>query len=564
MLKNRRLWSGFTTIILVTIVSLSSIILSQAQENVLDSLVLTQFGNTYSMANGIFFDSEDRLYIASVVGRELIVMDPDFGEILDRIGQERGVDSPDDVTIGPDSSVYWTDLLSGTVGRLEPDGTVTKQFIAPGVNPIAFNDEGQLFVGLDFLGDALYEVDPNLQDTPRLIAENLGNFNAFDFDPNGFLWGPLFSKGKIIMVVPGSGLIQELFMEEGSFVVPVAVKFNSKGELHVLDMVTAEVAKVDTILGSKEVIGKARIGSDNLAFDSQDRLFVSNNTDGSIIEILANGTNRIVNPGGMITPSGVAVLPNPNGGETVFVSNQGARGLDGLTGEKVLFHFNATSGIEGLTYSAAGEDLMITSSWFANVVQIVDPFAGQVLEAYNDFALPLNAINFRGDLIVAELVSGPGAARVTRADGRDPSQRTIIAGSAQNIFFPTGLAATEDDLWVADWATGNVWQLISERVTLESPILVAQGLSQPEGLAAAPDGSLLVVETGASRLSQIDLETGVVNVVAENLDVNVAGPEALVPTWMFNGVTIGPSGIIYVNGGGSKPVLYRIVTSFFN
>ncbi len=545
------------------ILAISSLGVANAQSIGSHVVVLEQRSLT-SMANGIFFDAEDNLYIASVLGREVIVMNPNTGEILDRIGQERGVDSPDDVTIGPDGSVYWTDLLSGTVGRLQPDGTVTKQFIAPGVNPIAFNDEGQLFVGLDFLGDALYEVDPDLQDEPRLIAENLGNFNAFDFDPNGFLWGPLFSKGKVIMVVPGSGQINELFMPEDSFIVPVAAKFNSRGELHVLDMITGEVAIVDTILGTKEVIGTARLGSDNLAFDSQDRLFVSNNTDGSIIELLPNGTNRVVNAGGMITPAGIGVLPNPDGGETIFVGQQGMRGLNGLTGENQLFHSNAVTGIEGISFVADGPDRLISSSWFANTVQVIDPYAGQVLEAYLDFAVPLNAIRFQGDLIVAELAGGPGTARVTQANGRNPSERTVIAGAEQNILFPTGLAASDNDLWVADWVTGNVWQLIEGGRVLESPTLLAEGLLQPEGMTWVSDNSLLVVETGASRLSKIDLQTGQLTVVAENLDVNVPGPEALVPTWMFNQVAIGPSGVIYVNGGGAEPVVYRIVSPLIN
>jgi hypothetical protein len=59
------------------------------------------------------FDAEDRLYIASSVGREIVVMDPETGEILDRLGPDRGVESPDDLTFGPDGSLYWTAILTG-------------------------------------------------------------------------------------------------------------------------------------------------------------------------------------------------------------------------------------------------------------------------------------------------------------------------------------------------------------------------------------------------------------------------------------------------------------------
>ncbi len=113
-------------------------------------------------ANGLYFDRHDRLHIASVSGREIVVMDPDSGRILDRIGPERGVESPDDLTFGPDGSLYWTALLTGEVGKLTPDGK--KVIVAQGLmgaNPITFSEDGRLFVARDFMGDGLYELDPN-------------------------------------------------------------------------------------------------------------------------------------------------------------------------------------------------------------------------------------------------------------------------------------------------------------------------------------------------------------------------------------------------------------------
>ncbi len=122
---------------------------------------------------------------------------------------------------------------------------------------------------------------------------------------------------------------------------------------------------------------------------------------------------------------------------------------------------------------------------------------------------------------------------------------------------PVGLAATDDDLWVSDWATGMVQQIIADGEPLSEPIPVATNLSAPEGLAVAPDGSLLVVETGAGRLSSIDLETGEVKTVAEGLLLGAEGAEGYPPTWIFNGVAVGPSGVIYITGDIAN-VLYRI------
>jgi outer membrane protein assembly factor BamB len=45
-------------------------------------------------ANGILFDSNDKLYVTSVYGGEIIVLDPDTGEITNRLGIESGVKCP--------------------------------------------------------------------------------------------------------------------------------------------------------------------------------------------------------------------------------------------------------------------------------------------------------------------------------------------------------------------------------------------------------------------------------------------------------------------------------------
>ena len=143
-------------------------------------------------ANGIMFDDHDQLHIASVAGREILVMEPNTGKLIARLGPELGVEGPDDLAFGPDGSLYWTSILTGVVGRLTPDGVFSSQFVAPGVNPITFSDDGRLFVALDFLGDGLYELDPALVNPPRPIvvasAENpmpLGFLNGMDWGPDG-------------------------------------------------------------------------------------------------------------------------------------------------------------------------------------------------------------------------------------------------------------------------------------------------------------------------------------------------------------------------------------------
>ncbi len=194
-----------------------------------------------------------------------------------------------------------------------------------------------------------------------------------------------------------------------------------------------------------------------------------------------------------------------------------------------------------MTVSADGDNLVL-SSWFANEVQVWNPETGSVVEDHPGFAVPLNAIGFQGDIAVAELLTG----NVTWA-----SDRSSIASG---FFVPAGLAATEDDLWVSDWGSGTVWQIVTDGVPSMTP--VATGLSNPEGLAVDVDGNLLVVESGAGRLSRIDLATGAVSWVAEGLELGALGVPGYPPTWGFNGVAVGSTGHIYVTGDVAN-VLYR-------
>jgi sugar lactone lactonase YvrE len=501
-------------------------------------------------ANGLYFDKHDRLHIGSVFGREIVVMDPDSGKILDRIGPDRGVDTPDDVTFGPDGSLCWTAIMTGEVGRLTPDGkkvAVAQQLV--GANPIAFSQDGRLFVALDFLGKGLYELDPSGAKLPRPIDEQLVDFNAFDFGPDGKLYGPLVSAGKIISVDVDSGA--KRIVAEG-FKVPSAVKFDMQGRLFALDQTQGKVFLVNPANGQKVEYASLEPGLDNLAFDSRGRLFVSNANTGAIYEVRADRNVRIVSPGGMTCVDGIAVLPRSNG-ESIYVpTGFGIVEFDGQTGKQrgfvqALLH---SSPLQIPITLAANGSKLVTSSLYANVVQIWDPATTNIIQTFTGVASPTNAISFQGDIVAAELGTNPP--RVVRISMANPATRTTLA----ELKVPIGLAATAQDLWASDRAAGTVVQIIKEGQQLKQPSVVASGLKGPEGMAVAPDGSLLVVESQAGKLSRIDLRSGMVSSVAEKLELGSPGPAAL-PTWNFDGVAVGPSGAIYI-GGDKANVIYRI------
>lgn len=501
-------------------------------------------------ANGLALDAEGRLLVASVFGGELVALDPVTGKIVKRIGHSAGVDGPDDVALGPDGSIYWTDIIIGEVGRLAPDGTVTKQSVGPGVNPIAFTDDGRLFVGQAFFGDGLYEVDPELADPPRTVIPDstvppyIAQLNGFDFGPDGMLYSPQPFLKRIVRVDPETGAIA-VVASMPDF--PTSVEFDSQGRLHA-SLSGGTIVRVSTSTGEFETVTEIRDAVlDNMVFDDRDRLYVSNSDDGAIYAVAPGGGVRTLVPAGLILPGGVALLDG-----SLFVADLWSLAeFDARSGRLIEVDRQVREGgtiVEPWTVAPDSGNVIVTS-WMSNAVQIWDPDANEQVEIFFDFAVPLNALRFQGDLVVAELGTG-SVARESAATGA----RSVIASG---LVVPAGLAATDDDLWVADWATGIVWQIVADGVVLTQPRLTAAGLVGPEGMAVDRDGTLLVVEAGKGRLARIDPATGAVTTVAEGLDLEVQLSAAFPPTGALSSVAVDQTGTIFVSGDMAD-VIYRL------
>jgi sugar lactone lactonase YvrE len=499
-------------------------------------------GATIHGANGTYFGPDGLLYIASFIGGDILVMDPNSGRLVRTINLLPELDGPDDLTFGPDGSLYWTSISTGKVGVMAPDGTQSLVAqLPPGANPITFSDDGRLFVALDFLGDGLYEIYLDGVTPPRLILDDLGWLNAFDFGPDGYLYGPIYTQGKVVKIDVDTG---DSWVVADGFALPVAVKFDTYGRLHMLAQGTGDVVRMNPDGSDQQVIARLVPGLDNLAFDSRGRLFVTHAEEGSVYRILPNGKGLIISRGGMIAPGGVAALPGLLGNDRVFVADFWTlREFNGKTGRQLSVERHSLGAPH--TVAADGEDLLV-SSWMDNAVHTYDPASMTVLDTRFDFIAPMNAIRFQGDLVVSEM----GTGMVVRSSG--PGDRQVLA----ELGLPIGLAATDDDLFVADWAIGGVFQIIADGAPVFIPL--AFDLAFPEGLAVAPDGeSLLVVEGGAGRVSRIDLATHEVTPFVEGLQFGLPPISDMPPFFVFNGIAVGPSGVIYVSGD-MKNVLYRI------
>ena len=495
-------------------------------------------GAVFEGANGVYFDKEDRLHVASVTGRNIGVVNTETGAIIDSYGPEQGIEGPDDLVIAEDGTIYFTSILTGEVGRRTPSGEVTKQMVAPGINPITLSEDGRLFAALDFSGDGLYELDPELKNPPKLIIKELGWLNGFDFGPDGKLYGPIWSKGHIVKIDVDKAKLDVIVDDLAT---PAAVKFNSKGELFTIDHFTGSVWKIDPTSGDKTEVAKIFGGADNLAFNSKDELFISSAQDGGVIQVNMDGTTR-------------TVIENSfgNAGDLAIIDNQlwvpdilSLKSYDKNTGKAgdVMRHMIGRPGIMGpFTIDHEAGKIAMTS-WFGNEVQVWDLQANKAIADYHDFPVPINAILTDGALIVAELGLAPGKAKISRQIGE---KREVLMDATKGLIVPAGLAATNGNLYASDFYTGTIFQITENNELLDAPKVIAQGLKQPEGLTIGPKGNLLVAETGMNQVVSINSSNGEKTVLADNIPMGVPAVENMPPTWKMTEVTYDSEGNLFV------------------
>lgn len=517
-------------------------------------------GSSLHSANGFSFDGNDRLYVASGPGSQLVVMDR-HGKVLDRFENADGAQGLDDVAVAPDGSVYWTEPFSGKVKKLTTSGVIVPVAqLPPGANGITISPGGRIYVNTTVLSDTLWEVYPD-GSAPRLIAQNLGFPNAMDVGPDGFIYVPSWIVHKAVLKVnPDTG---DTTTVATGFLAPLSVRFDPAGRMHVLDQIAHDIVRVDLTTGAKTLVAEVPPNSDNFNFDPEGNLYISSAEDGSIRRLKNNGDLKEITPAGMILPGGLAVREGADGEDELFVGDMftlrkfEAAGNHASPQEVEHLRFMDPASVitvQSVSNAANGSDLILTTWFFGGAVQIWNPVTHTAVATYRDLAFPLNAIAFDGDIAVAELATG----RVIRLSDRS----TLASG----FTLPTGLAAIGGDLYAADFATGIVSKIVDDGTPLPSPVTVATGLSAPEGLTVDTDGGLLVAETGIGRVSKIDVATGTVTTVASNLGfgnnpvIPFAGPPTS-PTWLsFTTVAVSPtSNDLYVAGDNVTPsVIYRI------
>ena len=487
-------------------------------------------GANIAGTNGLHFGPDGLLYVTSVIGSDISVIDPDSGEIVERFTAADGVFGPDDVAFASDGSFYWTSILTGEVAGFDENGNrVVAAQLSPGSNPITFSDDDRLFVSQCFLGDGLYELDPSGAGEPRLIADDLGpgcGLNGMDWGPDGRLYGPRWFAGEVVSYNVDTG---DRRTEATGFVTPAAIKFDSQGVLHVLDTGAGELIKVSD--GQNEVIASFDPGLDNFAFDENDIAYVTSFTDGFVKRVNSDGSITDLQPGGLSHPGGVAII-----GDTVWVADLHAlRSFDRVTGKALETQRNIVGVGElggSLNISTDG-DTLILSSWFDGDVRVWDPVRQERLSHYPGLAAPVAAVRFAEGVAIAEHATGSVSLY------SDDAEPVVLA---RGLTAPTDLYSIDGALYVSDRVDGVILKIADDGLALSEPELIAGNLDSPEGFVVFDDG-ILVVEAEIARITLVEL-SGNRRILAEYPAGSVGAP-GLPPSQMLNGLALDSEGQVF-------------------
>lgn len=486
--------------------------------------------------NGLNFDNSGQLYVTSLVEQTIYNVDIDSGKVEVFIEHPQG--QGDDLFWTENGQVFYTALLSGEVRTFDANTEIFETIVSnlPGANPIIQKDDGRVFVAqsLTSEGNGLYEIDPMGLEDPRLSGNYPGFLNAFDFGSDGLLYSPLVLAGEVIKIDVDTGVSELVASGLGT---PTSVKFNSSGELFALDNEAGQLLRVDQVTGETEVVVSLSPGLDNMAFSPNDRLYITNSVDSILYEVNTDTkeVRQVIESQGLTSPGGIAAFDN----KLYVADTYSYRVLDLETGliEQTIPNF--TSLIQFPLNVSVNENHVLTSSWFAGVVQRLERNTNGVLNSYDGFSVPYDAVELADGRI---LVADCGLGQVTQILNEAGDLRQV---AASNLFCPTGLAVIDQHQVLVTEFLANRLSLIN-LLTGEISIL-ATDLAQPEGVAYHSDGIAIVAETGQSRLRAIEVTTGQTEILATDLPIGLLGFMGGPPPYGMTGVTLSDN-TIYVTG----------------
>ena len=499
--------------------------------------------SSFTGVHGLAIDTKGRLLAGSVVGYSMWEVDRKTGAAKVLIPAPEG--QADDIAVGPNGELAWTNYLMGMVRYREND-TAPMKILAkdlPGLNSLDFDRKnGKLYASQVFLGDALWELDVAGVKPPRLIVKDMGGFNGFEVGPDGMLYGPLWFKGQVVKIDPANGAITVINSE---FKIPAAANLDGKGNLWVVDTRTGELCKVELASGRKTVVKQLKTALDNLAIAPDGTIYVSNMADNSIEAFNpATGELRTLTSGKLAVPAGLKL-----DGDSLWVADVfGFRQVNVKSGDvKDIFRMQA-SDMEYPFAVGVSTKLFALTSWFTGTVQLVDRATLKTVHMIHGLKAPFDALPMEdGSVLYAEIATGT----ITQASGADYKTTKVIASGLGG---PVQMTLGRDGALYVTEAAGKL-----TRIDLASGAQteVASGLALPEGVAQTPWGTFIVAETAKAQLTEIDPANGTRRSVATNLPIGMPAGPGMPPPYVVTGVAVGADGTVYFSADKNNAV-YRV------
>jgi sugar lactone lactonase YvrE len=490
---------------------------------------------------GIAVGPDGALYAAGQVDHTIYRIDPATKAMTAFLGPPRG--GAGDLAFGPHGTLAWTAPGEAALMIRKGGGAITTVSLPMrNVQALNFAKDGRLFFSTVGENDGLYEANLTANGAPRLVAPNLGGLGAFQIMADGVLYGPLAAPGKIVKVTLTSGKVEDV---AAGFLRPVAVRLDSNGALIVLDAEHGEVVRVGAD-GEKKTLATLAVPADGLAIAKNGTIYVTSAAANGIAAINPKtGDVRWLTRGALSAPGNLTVVPTEQGEALLVADLWGVRRVDPQSGtaetlKGMLGVFAATS------VAVHGDDYIFGTVSAAGIIQIVARDSGEVQATLPYFGAPYEIAPVSDGFVVADYAVG----RLTKVADDAAHTRSTLAWGFDG---PVGLvSAGRGMFYVSEYDTGTITRVdaaSNERV----PVL--RGLSRPEGLAWAPNGKLLVAETGARRVLAVDPKSGSAEVLADDLAIGLKATQSApgLPT----GIAVGKDGAIYVTGDVDN-VLYRL------
>nr|WP_161562584.1 hypothetical protein [Streptomyces antimycoticus] len=380
-------------------------------------------------------------------------------------------------------------------------------------------------------------------------ANRLWGSNGVTFGPDGRLYVAQFLAGQISAVDPASGDVEVVVPLDGPVEAPDDLAFGADGSMYIADLTPGRVWRRDPEGAYTLVCDQVSVPNGITCV--ADRLFVNEmKMNGRLMELFPGGGDPAVLTDGLalgnamqLGPDGCLYYPQmmrnevwripPDGGVPELVAEEVddpvavrfdrggvlvvlSRGMAGLvtridlnTGARTV----VASGIVGLDNAAFDhENRMFVSSFASGGIAEMHTDGRTRVVVPQGFDGPFGiTVDLGGTVYAADhfrLASPEVSGSGSREDEDEPGVVTHeLMYAVHNVTADDGLLHLTSQL--GDVRTHDP---VNKRTRAR-----ATGLDQPTGIAVAPDGSLVVAETGAGRILRID-DTDTVSVLAEGLD----------------------------------------------